>query len=71
MIKRKKIYIEALRILAILLVLFQHVPAFDYYLQDTSHVMGHLFFTLIAKINVPLFLNDLRKFVVESRRRIP
>ncbi len=56
MIKRKKIYIEALRILAIFLVLFQHVPAFDYYLQDTSHVMGHLFFTLIAKINVPLFL---------------
>ena len=56
MIKRKKTYIEALRILAIFLVLFQHVPAFDYYLQDTSNVIGHLFFTLIAKINVPLFL---------------
>lgn len=58
MVKVKKTYIEALRIIAIFLVLFQHVPAFDYYLNDPDlfHEILFLFFDLIAKINVPLFL---------------
>lgn len=58
MVKVKKAYIEALRILAIFLVLFQHVPAFDYYLNepDLFHEILFIFFDLIAKINVPLFL---------------
>lgn len=58
MVKVKKTYIEALRILAIFLVLFQHVPAFDYYLNepDLLHEILFIFFDLIAKINVPLFL---------------
>lgn len=50
MVKVKKTYIEALRILAIFLVLFQHVPAFDYYLNEPD-LFHEILFIFFAKFN--------------------
>ena len=56
---RKKVYLEILRILAILLVIFNHTDGYYQYYSNTTNLFTWLFSVLgsvVCRINVPLFL---------------
>lgn len=52
----KKIHLEVLRILAIFLVIFNHVPGYFLYQQNEGYKCYiYMFITMFTRINVPLF----------------
>lgn len=52
----RKTYLDLLRIIAIVLVLFMHVDGYDLYLTSKNLRWIHIFMMLVPKISVPLFL---------------
>ncbi|GFI69855.1 O-acetyltransferase WecH [Lachnospiraceae bacterium] len=57
MSQRKKIYLEATRIIAILLVIFNHTDGFIYFTLPCSVItwIYSMFFAIICRVAVPLF----------------
>lgn len=54
---RRLAYIDALRIIAILLVVFNHLPGYTLYMSNTGpKAWLYMFLTMVTRINVPLFL---------------
>lgn len=55
--RRKKTYIELIRIIAIFLVIFNHVDGYDLFAETTGKQdLVLILITMITRINVPLFL---------------
>lgn len=57
--KEKKIYIELLRVIAIILVIFNHTDGYYSYFSVTTNLFTYLFsliMSVICKINVPIFV---------------
>lgn len=53
---QKKIYLEILRIMCIFLVIFNHLPGYELYQQNTGYKCYiYMFITMITRINVPIF----------------
>ena len=55
----RKLYLDYIRILAILLVLFNHLPGYYQYSQvnqNEVYIWIYLLITMITRVNVPLFL---------------
>ena len=55
-VKERKYYLEALRVIAILLVMYNHSPAFMSFQDQTKAEYGvSLFLSMICKAAVPIF----------------
>ncbi|MGN1457880.1 MAG: acyltransferase [Acutalibacteraceae bacterium] len=55
--KRKKVYFEYMRIVAVVLVLFNHTPGYTLYMTSSGLEQAlYMIITMITRINVPLFL---------------
>ena len=55
--KDKKPYFEYMRIVAIALVIFNHLPGYNLYTISTGYKQAiYMTITMITRINVPLFL---------------
>ena len=53
----KKVYFELIRIIAIGLVLFNHLSGYTLYqISSGPKQWVYMFFTMVTRINVPLFL---------------
>ena len=76
---RKKVYLEWMRVIAIFLVLFNHLPAYSLYITASGAVQGILMYmSMLARVNVPLFLmisgavllNRQEDFITVLKKRI-
>lgn len=55
--RERKIYLDALRIIAIFLVIFNHTPGYTAYMTTKGpKIWIYMVITMITRINVPLFL---------------
>lgn len=52
----KRLDFEIMRIIAIFLVIFNHLPGYILYQSSNSNTWIYMFITMITRINVPLFL---------------
>lgn len=55
---KQKIYLDLLKIIAIFLVIFNHLPGYILYQHSTGlfKTWGYMFITMLTRINVPLFI---------------
>ncbi|WP_455615417.1 acyltransferase [Eisenbergiella sp.] len=56
--KEKRLYIEMLRIIAVILVIFNHTDGYYYYFSETNNSLTYFFsivMSVLCKINVPIF----------------
>lgn len=55
--KKRYLYLDVMRIIAVFLVIFNHMPGYILY-QSASGMKtwGYMFITMVTRINVPLFL---------------
>lgn len=57
--KEKKLYLEILRIIAIILVIFNHTDVYYSYYSNTNNIFTYIFslvLSVVCRINVPIFL---------------
>lgn len=54
--KNKRLDLEIMRIIAIFLVIFNHLPGYSLYQSSSGNTWIYMFITMITRINVPLFL---------------
>lgn len=57
--KNRKVYLDYIRIIAIVLVLFNHLPGYYLYAAPNNSIIltwSYLLITMVTRVNVPLFL---------------
>ena len=53
---RKKVYIELIRVLAFVLVMYNHLPGYTMYMYTKGvKQFVYMYISMITRINVPLF----------------
>ena len=53
----KKVYLEWLRVIAVVLVIFNHLPGYALFMSEEGAARGiHMFLSMLTRVNVPLFL---------------
>lgn len=71
--KKKIIYLEAIRIIAILLIIFNHTDGYFYYFKTTENILTYLFSlvgSVVCRTGVPLFIMISGALLLEKEETI-
>lgn len=72
MSKSRKTYLDILKIIAIFLVIFNHLPGYSLYMSSNSTIKTwiYMFITMFTRVNVPLFIMASGALLLEKKERI-
>lgn len=71
--RERKVYLELLRCIAVLLVIFNHTDGFFLYYTNTDHPLTFvysLFFSVLCRVNVPIFFMISGALLLERQESI-